>query len=77
MPIPKTKATATASTKTKNDAPPVDTSDEAAASTGKPDKTAYDAEQAKFKSEIDALQAKLVRSLPVTPNNLHSAHTRV
>lgn len=59
MPIPKTKATATASTKTKNDAPPVDTSDEAAASTGKPDKTAYDAEQAKFKSEIDALQAKL------------------
>ena len=59
MPIPKTKAAPATSIKTKNDAPPADTSDEAAASTGKPDKAAYDAEQAKFKSEIDTLQAKL------------------
>ena len=32
---------------------------------GKPDKNAYDAEQERLKSEIDALQAKLVRCIPV------------
>ena len=32
--------------------------------TGKPDKALYDAEQNKIKAEIDALQAKLVRSPP-------------
>ena len=34
-------------------------------SSGRPDKNAYDAEQDRLKNEIDALQAKLVRYLPV------------
>ena len=33
--------------------------------TGRPDKAAYDAEQLSFKSQIDALQPKLVSRRPV------------
>lgn len=34
-------------------------------SSGKPDKIAHDAEQERLKSEIEALQAKLVRCIPI------------
>lgn len=44
---------------TSGTATPIDTSETTFAG-GKPDKKAYDAEQAKFKAEIDALQVQLV-----------------
>ena len=40
-----------------------DTSDPLPLAGGKPDKKAYDADQAKFKAEIDVLQAQLVTNI--------------
>ena len=43
---------------------PLETDRAVTHSSGKPDKNAYDADQEKLKSEIDALQTKLVRLYP-------------
>jgi len=84
MPAPKTKSASTANGTAKGKTPstsgtatPVtekDTSENLASfAGGRPDKKVYDAEQTRIKSEIDALQAKLVRPslfpICITENN--------
>lgn len=59
------KAKASVAPSTNGTATPVsvaDTSD--LVSTGRPDKSAFDSEQAKIKTEIDSLQLKLASALP-------------
>lgn len=75
MPAPKSKTASNANgapkgktASTSGTATPVSTTtaekdilDQLATHAGRPDKNVYDAEQVKIKSEIDALQVKLVR----------------
>lgn len=63
----KSASTSGAGKKTSDSVPstPVDAAEAAAYGSGKPDKALYDAEQAKIKTEIDALQVKVVRCVSV------------
>lgn len=60
-----TKGTPTAIVPPSPGSKPLDTDPAVTHSSGRPDKNGFDAEQERLKSEIDALQTKLVRCIPV------------